>query len=379
MITALTSTKSNFAGDLNIKIFNSGENAIFPVTSTIIYGEKDAILIDAQFQKQYVLELIEEINALGKNLLVVYISHSDPDYYFGLDEIKKAFPNANIVSSAQTAYLISASKDQKFAIWEGQLKSDAPTEVITPQATSLLPDLEGNKIEIITTKNDPAHSFLWISSSKTIIGGISVNLEGSHIWMADTNNVAAIDAWIAQLDKMKSLHPEKVIPSHFIYYNDSPKSLDFTKQYLVDYKNAADSRSGAELAVEMEKKYPTFVGRDMLEMGAKVFKGELNWDLKSPYPAIGNKVEVNFGEISFVLNFVDNKQMSFEGQGGATDSVDYTATEIAKNIFMVYWHEPHVGDNVVHVQDYNQSIVYTNIASRSGEFFHLKGTLKIVD
>ena len=46
---------------------------------------------------------------------------------------------------------------------------------------------------------------------------------------------------------------------------------------------------------------------------------------------------------------------------------------------MVYWHEPHVGDNVVHVQDYNQGIVYTNIASRNGEFLHLKGTLEIVD
>ena len=249
MITVLTFTTSTFAGDLKVKIFNSGKNAIFPVTSTIIYGEKDAILIDAQFQKQYVLKLIEEIKATGKNLVAVYISHSDPDYYFGLDEIKKAFPNAKIVSTAQTAYLISASKDEKLAIWKGQLKSDAPREIIVPEAVSTLPDLEGNKIEIITTKNDPAHSFLWIPSLKTILGGISVNIEGSHIWMADTKNVAAIDAWIAQLDKLQSLHPEKVIPPHFIDFNESPKSLDFTKKYLVDYKNAAaKSKSGTELA-----------------------------------------------------------------------------------------------------------------------------------
>ena len=198
--------------------------------------------------------------------------------------------------------------------------------------------------------------------------------------MADTKNVAAIDAWIAQLDKMQSLHPDKVIPSHFIDFNENPKSLDFTKGYLVDYKNAAaKSKSATELALEMANKYPTSVGKDNLEMGTKVFKGEMNWDLKLPYPAIGNKVEVNFGEISFVLDFIDNKRMSFKGQGGATDSVEYNATEIAKNIFMVYWHEPHVGDNVVHIQDYNQGIVYTNIASRNGEFLHLKGTLKIVD
>jgi hypothetical protein len=112
-------------------------------------------------------------------------------------------------------------------------------------------------------------------------------------------------------------------------------------------------------------------------MCAKVFKGEINWDLKSPYPAIGNKVEVNFGEMSFVLDFKDHKHMSFNSPVGTADTVEYTVTEIATNVFMVYWHEPHLGDNVVHIQDYNQGIVYTNISNRNGEFLHLKGTLKI--
>ena len=378
MTTVLTS--STFAEDLNVKIFNSGKNAIFPVTSTIIYGKQDAILIDAQFQKQYALKLIEEIKATGKNLNAVYISHSDPDYYFGLNEIKKSFPNAKIISTAQTAYLIAASKDEKLSVWKEQLKSDAPTEIIVPEAVSKLPDLEGNKIEIITAKDDNAHSCLWIPSLKTIVGGISVNIEGSHIWMADTKNITAIDAWITQLDRLQSLHPEKVIPSHFIDFNDNPKSLNFTKEYLINYKNtAAKSKNGAELAAAMEKTYPTFVGQQNLDMGAKVFMGEMNWNLKSPYPAIGNKVEVNFGEISFLLDFKDNRYMSFIGQGGAADAVEYIATEIAENVFMVYWHEPNLGDNVVHIQDYNQGIVYTNISSRNGGFLHLKGTLKIVN
>jgi glyoxylase-like metal-dependent hydrolase (beta-lactamase superfamily II) len=378
IITLLTMTSSTFAGELKIEVFNSGKNAIFPVTSTIIYGEKDAILVDAQFQKTYVLKLIEEIKATGKKLIMVYISHSDPDYYFGLDEIKKAFPNAKIVSTAQTAYLISASKDDKLSVWKGQLKSDAPNEIIVPEAIATLPDLEGNRIEIITIKNDPAHSFLWIPSLKTTLGGISVDIEGSHIWMADTKNLEAIDAWITQLDKLKSLNPLKVIPSHFIDFNESPQNIDFTKKYLSDYKNAAaQSKSGKELTEAMIKTYPTFVGKDNLEMGAKVFKGEINWDLKSPYPAIGNKVEVNFGEMSFVLDFKDHKHMSFNSPVGTADTVEYTVTEIATNVFMVYWHEPHLGDNVVHIQDYNQGIVYTNISNRNGEFLHLKGTLKI--
>lgn len=55
-----------FAGNLKIKVYNPGPKAIFPITSTIIYGDKDAVLIDAQFQKQYAEQLVKEIKATGK-------------------------------------------------------------------------------------------------------------------------------------------------------------------------------------------------------------------------------------------------------------------------------------------------------------------------
>jgi glyoxylase-like metal-dependent hydrolase (beta-lactamase superfamily II) len=80
------------AGNLKVKVYNPGSKAIFSVTSTIIYGDKDAMLVDGQFQKQYAEELVKQIKATGKNLKTVFISHSDPDFYFGLDVIKKHFP-----------------------------------------------------------------------------------------------------------------------------------------------------------------------------------------------------------------------------------------------------------------------------------------------
>lgn len=370
------------AGNLKIKVYNPGSKAIFSVTSTIIYGDKDAVLIDAQFQKQYAEQLVKEIKATGKNLKTVFISHSDPDFYFGLDVIHKAFPNAKIISTAQTAYLISASKDDKMAVWKPQLKEDAPSEIIVPDVVTAVPDLEGNKIEIISNPEDPAHSFLWIPSVKTIAGGISVST-GSHLWMADTQNLKAIDQWIGQIDAMKSLKPLQVIPSHFAKQFVGPDSLDFVKSYLENYKKAVtENKTSSAIVDAMVKKFPDLPGKEELEMGVKVFLGEMAWDLKSPYPAIGRKVEVDFGTGKFLLDFNDNKTMMFTGTAGgsknSTDTVEYTAVEVAKNVFMVYWHEPKLGSNVTHIQDYNKNIVYTNIADPDGSFKHLKGTIKIV-
>lgn len=371
-----------WAGNLKVKVYNPGSKAIFSITSTIIYGDKDAMLVDAQFQKQYAEQLVKEIKATGKNLKTVYISHSDPDFYFGLDVIKKAFPNAKIISTAQTAYLIAASKDDKMAVWKPQMKGDAPSEIIVPEAVTAIPDLEGNKIEIRQNPEDPAHSFLWIPSLKTVAGGISVST-GSHLWMADTQNVKAIDQWIAQIDAMKALQPQQVIPSHFSEQSLSPQSLDFVKGYLENYKKAVTENKTSSAIVDfMVKKYTTLPGKEELEMGVKVFMGEMAWDLKSPYPAIGNKVEVDFGTTKFILDFKDNKTMSFLGTAGpskdTTDTVQYTAVEVAKNVFMVYWHEPHLGFNVTHIQDYNKNIIYSNIAGPDGTFTHPKGSLKIL-
>ncbi|MCL8536912.1 MBL fold metallo-hydrolase [Chryseobacterium gallinarum] len=371
-----------WAGNLKIKVYNPGPKAIFPITSTIIYGEKDALLIDAQFQKQYAEQLVKEIKATGKNLKTVFISHSDPDFYFGLDVIRKAFPDVKIISTAQTAYLISVSKDEKIAVWKPQLKADAPSEIIIPEAVTSIPELEGNTIEIKQNPEDPAHSFLWIPSLKTVVGGISVSVD-SHLWMADTQNVKAIEQWIGQIDAMKALNPEQVVPSHFAKLSLSPRSLDFVKNYLENYKKAVTENQTTPAAVDfMVKKYPDLPGKNELEMGVKVFHGEMDWDLKSPYPAIGRKVEVDFGTVKFLLDFKDNKTMTFRGLSGnskgSTETVEYTAVEVAKNVFMVYWHEPESGFNVTHVQDYNKHILYTNIAGKDGGFTHLKGTLKII-
>lgn len=46
---------------LAFHVYHPGAKAIFDVTSTLITGEKDAFLVDAQFQKQYAEELVQLI------------------------------------------------------------------------------------------------------------------------------------------------------------------------------------------------------------------------------------------------------------------------------------------------------------------------------
>ena len=196
---------------LAFHIYHPGAKAIFDVTSTVITGEKEAFLVDAQFQKQYAEELAARIKDSGKELKVIYISHFDPDYYFfdpdyyffdpdyyfGLDVLAEAFPKARILSTAQTAWMISAIMNDKLAVWKKALGEDAPSRFILPEAVKELPKLEGEEIKIVTCPDDEMHSFLYVPSEKTVLGGVSL-AEDSHPWMADTKGLDELDKWIRQ-------------------------------------------------------------------------------------------------------------------------------------------------------------------------------------
>lgn len=375
---------SSEAKGLALKVYNPGTSAIFPVTSTIVYGKKDAALIDAQFQKQYAEQVVKEIKNMKRNLKYVFVSYHDPDYYFGLNVIHKAFPEAKIISTAQTAYLIEASKDMKLDVWKKQLGADAPDTLIVPEPVDSLPAIEGNALEVKYSKDDSAHPFVWIPSLKAIVGGGSVT-EGGHIWMADTQGDKGIERWQQVISAMKQLEPATVVPAHFVSSNYKPQVLDFVGKYLADYRQAAAKSNNAdELTAAMEKAWPQLPGKDNLVFSAKVFKGEQEWKIFTPYPPIGRAIKVDFGAFAFRNSFKDAHHMTFLGLNGGykgvTDNVLPTVVEVSPNVFMVYWSEPNsTKSNVVHVQNYNTGTVWTNIAAPDGKFYNMQGKMTVVE
>nr|WP_077927619.1 MBL fold metallo-hydrolase [Wohlfahrtiimonas populi] len=268
------------ANTLNIETYNPKTTSIFPVTSSLITGENEAILVDAQFHKKDAEKLVQLIQDSHKKLTTIYISHSDPDYYFGLETIAKAFPEAKIVATQATLNAIESTKDGKLAYWGPILKEGAPQTVILPNA--LAEDsltLEGEIIQIKGLDGKaPERSFLWIPSIKTVMGGVVVS-DNIHVWIADTQTTESQDAWLETLDLIQSLQPETVIPGHFV--GDSALNLDsvrFTEQYLTDFRAASDTtKNSQELIAKMKTLYPNLAEESSLEMSAQVIKGEMAW------------------------------------------------------------------------------------------------------
>ena len=103
LLLALTASAPLYAAEpLKLEVYNPGEASMFAVSSEIISGAHEVVLIDAQFQRNDAEALVKRIKDTSKRLTTVFISQSDPDFYFGLDTIKRAFPQAKIVATGDT-------------------------------------------------------------------------------------------------------------------------------------------------------------------------------------------------------------------------------------------------------------------------------------
>jgi len=268
------------AEPLQLDVYNPGHEAIFPVSSVIVSGEKDAVLVDAQFGKAQAEQVVERLRAGGKRLTTIYISHGDPDYYFGLDTLTQAFPQAKVVASAATVAHIRQTMDAKLAYWGPQMGADKPARLVVPEVLDgHRLTLEGQALDVVGLDGpQPDRSFVWIPSIKAVVGGVVVS-EHIHVWMADTQSAKSHADWLGTLKRIEQLAPRTVVPGH--YLGQSSRSLAavrFTADYIQAFDaETAKAKDAAALVAAMKKRYPDLADESSLELGAKVAKGEMKW------------------------------------------------------------------------------------------------------
>ncbi|EGR0058749.1 MBL fold metallo-hydrolase [Vibrio vulnificus] len=261
---------------LKLTTYNPQEKAIFPVSSTLISGKKEAILFDAQFSTTEGKALVELIRQSGKELTTVYITGGDPDFYFGLEPIVEAFPQVKIKATATIVDHINHTKDQKIGYWGPILGEGAPSQLYVPEVYNGDILLEGEKIEL---KEAGTHNaYYWIPSLKTALGGVST-YSGIHVWMADSQTKEERLEWVASLDRMKQLKPKRVIPGHYLgQVPPRVEAVDFTKQYVMDWQRYVEQSSNSTQLIEkITAQYPLLTADEGVTIGAKVSMGEMKW------------------------------------------------------------------------------------------------------
>src|SRR5258706_245383 len=70
-----------------------------PISSTLIYGVRDAVLVDCFITEEQARAQADWIASTGKNLTTIFATHGHGDHCFGASVILERFPNAHFVAS----------------------------------------------------------------------------------------------------------------------------------------------------------------------------------------------------------------------------------------------------------------------------------------
>lgn len=269
---------------INTKVFLSSDmNDGFGVTSTIIYGDTDAILVDAQFTLANAHRLVADLMELKRDLKVIYLTHLHPDHYLGLEVIKSVYPNAEVVAYKKAADDINQAYDFKIDYWGNTiLKSNGAN--IKFDVTRLEDEviyLEGQPINILGILYGDCVDIaaLWIPSTRTLVASDLI-FSGCHVWVADMRSPEQVNQWLETLDKLEALEPAVVIPGHssFPALTLSPSAIGFTRQYINDFFKQLPTAADADgLKTAMERIYPGLPVKICLEYSARILKEKYVW------------------------------------------------------------------------------------------------------
>jgi|SRR6185369_5560 len=271
---------SDTAPPLIWRHFPAGEHGFYRAPVLVI-GPTEAVLIDGGFTYSDGLAVVDAIKTTGKRLTQIYISQSDPDYYFSLGPIKAAFPEARVIAASATVAAIRGNVEKKLAIWGPQLKENGPqtlADVVIPEtfdAKTLTVD--GETIEIVDADGLPNRRYLWVPSLRAVFGGVLI-FSGVHVWTADTNSADQRAAWRANLDALAARKPTVVVAGHMTPNAATDASaINHTKEWLLAFEEelpkAADA---AALNAAMKARFP--LGMEVaIDIGAKVATGEMKW------------------------------------------------------------------------------------------------------
>jgi glyoxylase-like metal-dependent hydrolase (beta-lactamase superfamily II) len=256
---------------LHLQVMTSPPEGI-AVNSTLVYGDKDAILIDAQFRLSDAHRVVAAILESKKNLTTVYVTHPHPDHYFGLVVLRQAFPNAKFVALPKVVEGIKASWQNRVNAWKPQYGDNIPANPIIPEALDgNTLTLEGETLQVFgPLQGDSAgdNSFVWIPSLKAIVGGDTL-FSGAHFVFAPMTATQKKD-WMATIDQMAALKPEVVIPGHQIVGAPNDASvLTFMKKYMQDSDEAQrSSKTADEFKSKMKALYPNLGVDGLLNISA---------------------------------------------------------------------------------------------------------------
>jgi glyoxylase-like metal-dependent hydrolase (beta-lactamase superfamily II) len=219
-----------------------------PLSVTLVYGESEAVLVDAPFTFDQVQQVGDWIEQHGKRLAYIYATHGHGDHWFGASALIERFPGARAYATEAT---IRVMREQatigREQLWDKVFPGLVPDSPIVAEPVPAEGfTIEGQvlrAIEVGHTDTDDT-TVLHVPSIDLVVAG-DVVYNGVHQMLLEIGD-HGLDSWLKALDMVDELNPKSVVAGHKDRNRaDDPKTIGETRQYLLDAKRLLSEKPTA--------------------------------------------------------------------------------------------------------------------------------------
>lgn len=231
-----------------------------PISCTLIYSAKEAVLVDTPITTEQTHKLIDWIKRIApdRKLSYVYITHGHGDHFFGISLIRQHFPETKIVATTAVIEHMKQQLDPEVfkEVWESrfpnQIPHQEPLTFITPISPQSGFHLEDRWLlqPVECGHTDTYDStILWVESLKLAVCG-DVVYGQVHQMLFEANTSEKRAEWIRAIEKVEAFEPVYVVPGHRQSEEiDGKWHLESTKKYIRDFERIALANSGDERVI----------------------------------------------------------------------------------------------------------------------------------
>jgi glyoxylase-like metal-dependent hydrolase (beta-lactamase superfamily II) len=248
-----------------------------PLSSTLIFGAHDAVLVDPPFTRTQIQRVGDWVERSGRRLAYIYATHGHGDHWFGTGELARRFPGVTVYATAGTIEVMrrqaGPSREQLFdRIFPGQIP-ETPVLAEPVPARGFL--LEGNPVVAVETGHTDTDqtSVLHVPSIGLVVAG-DVAYNGVHQYVVEGGH-GGLQEWLRALDRVAGLHPRAVVAGHKNKNRpNDPAIVHETRQYLQDVIRLLEGKPAArEFYDQMTGLYPDRLNPGVVWLGARELLG----------------------------------------------------------------------------------------------------------